>query len=48
MTQRYMHLSPAALFAAIRLLESANRPNGHGEIVEKTPVASVSSSRRSR
>jgi site-specific recombinase XerD len=35
-TQRYMHLSPAAIEAAIRLLEtrSADRPQGSGEIVE--------------
>jgi hypothetical protein len=35
-TQRYMHLSPAAIDAAIRLLEttSADRPLGSGEITE--------------
>ena len=35
-TQRYMHLSPAALDAAIRLLERPveNEPRGRGEIVE--------------
>jgi integrase len=35
-TQRYMHLSPAAIEAAIRLLERrfADRPQGSGEIVE--------------
>jgi len=35
-TQRYMHLSPAALDAAIRLLETPveNGPLGRGEIVE--------------
>jgi len=35
-TQRYMHLSPAAIDAAIRLLEttSPDRPAGSGEIVE--------------
>jgi site-specific recombinase XerD len=35
-TQRYMHLSPAAIEAAIRLLEttSGDRPYGIGEIVE--------------
>ena len=35
-TQRYMHLSPAALDAAIRLLETGTHTsrNGRGEIVE--------------
>jgi hypothetical protein len=35
-TQRYMHLSPAAIDAAIRLLETGtgNQPRGCGEIVE--------------
>jgi hypothetical protein len=35
-TQRYMHLSPAAIEAAIRLLEttSLDRPIASGEIVE--------------
>ncbi len=34
-TQRYMHLSPAALDAAIRLLETdRHEPRGRGEIVE--------------
>jgi integrase len=35
-TQRYMHLSPAAIESAIRLLEttSAEWPHGRGEIVE--------------
>ena len=35
-TQRYMHLSPAAIQSAIRLLEdsSEDRPHGDGEIVE--------------
>ena len=42
MTQRYRHLSPAALGAAIRLLESTDRPAGGGEIVETPQVASVS------
>jgi integrase len=32
-TQRYMHLSPAALDAAIRLLESAAGPSTHGNMV---------------
>jgi integrase len=33
-TQRYMHLSPAALDSAIRLLEGPRPMNGRGEIVE--------------
>ena len=40
-TQRYMHLSPAALDAAIRLLDEPGPakaghyvPSGHGEILE--------------
>ena len=34
-TQRYMHLSPAALDAAIRLLDSPGVLPSRGEIVEK-------------
>jgi integrase len=33
-TQRYMHLSPAALDAAIRLLEPTRMSHGHGDILE--------------
>jgi hypothetical protein len=33
-TQRYMHLSPAALYNAIRLLESPGIPPGRGDGVE--------------
>jgi len=35
-TQRYIHLSPAAIEAAIRVLEttSIDRPRASGEIVE--------------
>ena len=33
-TQRYMHLSPAALDAAIRLLDGPRPVDGPGEIVE--------------
>jgi integrase len=33
-TQRYMHLSPAALEAAIRLLESPGIPQNRGDILE--------------
>ncbi len=32
MTQRYMHLSPAALDAAIRLLDEPRRERGLGSI----------------
>jgi hypothetical protein len=34
MTQRYMHLSPAALDAAIRLLDSPGILPSRGDIVE--------------
>lgn len=34
MTQRYAHLSPAALVDAVRLLESREPASGHGDIVE--------------
>jgi integrase len=34
MTQRYMHLSPAALNAAIRLLDFPQRRSGRGDILE--------------
>jgi site-specific recombinase XerC len=33
-TQRYMHLSPAALDAAIRLLDGPRPAEGRGDIVE--------------
>ena len=33
-TQRYMHLSPAALESAIRLLDGTGFGPGHGDIVE--------------
>jgi site-specific recombinase XerD len=33
MTQRYMHLSPAALDGTIRLLERRSSPNPDGDIV---------------
>jgi site-specific recombinase XerD len=33
-TQRYMHLSPAALDAAIRLLEPSRISKTHGDILE--------------
>jgi integrase len=35
MTQRYMHLTPAALDAAIRLLEQPNGPSAPPIYVEK-------------
>ena len=34
MTQRYMHLSPAALDAAIRLLEQPNGPSTRGRSLQ--------------
>jgi hypothetical protein len=40
-TQRYMHLSPAALDSAIRLLESPGMRPGRGEIVEKADPRSA-------
>ena len=33
-TQRYMHLSPAAIDAAIRLLDRPERGSGSGGVVE--------------
>jgi site-specific recombinase XerD len=33
-TQRYMHLSPAAIDSAIRLLELPLTPQGRGDILE--------------
>ena len=33
-TQRYMHLSPAAIEGAIRLLEQPTPRHGRGEILE--------------
>src|SRR5262249_20917711 len=33
-TQRYMHLSPAALDSAIRLLDHPDRDRFHGDILE--------------
>jgi integrase len=35
-TQRYMHLSPAAIQGAIRLLDQPSRDHGRGDIVETT------------
>jgi integrase len=42
-TQRYMHLSPAALEGAIRLLDQPGRPGVFGDIVE-TGVAEITKS----
>ena len=36
-TQRYMHLSPAAIESAIRLLEQPSPVSTFGEIVETAP-----------
>ncbi|PYR54312.1 MAG: site-specific integrase, partial [Acidobacteria bacterium] len=33
-TQRYMHLSPAALDSAIRLLDASGMPPGFGDMLE--------------
>jgi len=33
-TQRYMHLSPEALDAAIRLLDGPGSTEGHGDMME--------------
>jgi hypothetical protein len=40
-TQRYMHLSPAAIRSAIDLLEQPAPTNTHGDIVETEIVESV-------
>ena len=42
MTQRYMHLSPAALDAAIRLLESSGIHSSRGDILETGSEEAVS------
>jgi integrase len=42
MTQRYMHLSPFALNAAIRLLERTSEPSERGEMLETDETANVS------
>ena len=33
-TQRYMHLSPAAIKSAIQLLDQSGSTAGHGDILE--------------
>jgi len=44
-TQRYMHISPAAVDNAIRLLESSGVPQSRGDIVETGSTETVNSSR---
>jgi site-specific recombinase XerD len=44
-TQRYMHLSPAALDSAIRLLDCSGVPHGRGDMVE-TDLAAIDNSNR--
>ena len=39
MTQRYMHLSPAALDAAIKLLDDRGYAGGRGNIVATAPAS---------
>ena len=39
MTQRYMHLSPAALDSAIRLLDQPMTNNASGDILETGQIA---------
>ena len=47
-TQRYMHLSPAALEGAIRLLDQPVSDLVRGDIVETTDPRSVSAVERTR
>jgi site-specific recombinase XerD len=44
-TQRYMHLSPAAIEGAIRLLEHSGSVGGRGEMLETEKAASDNSNR---
>jgi integrase len=44
-TQRYMHLSPAAVEGAIRLLDSPGVLPGHGNIVATGSIENANSSR---
>jgi integrase len=44
-TQRYMHLSPAAIEGAIRLLDSSGIPAGRGNIVATGSIETANSSR---
>jgi integrase len=43
-TQRYMHLSPAALDSAIRLLDTPGLPGNHGDILETGSTETANSS----
>lgn len=45
MTQRYMHLSPAALDSAVRLLDTPRPEQRRGDIVESVPCKVSSRSR---
>ena len=47
-TQRYMHLSPAALDSAIRLLDQPVADLQRGDIVETADLRSVSTVERTR
>jgi site-specific recombinase XerD len=42
MTQRYMHLSPAALDSAIRLLDAPRPEQPGGEMLEKAETENAS------
>jgi integrase len=44
-TQRYMHLSPAAIEGAIRLLDQGAKPENFGDIVETGSIEITNSSR---
>jgi site-specific recombinase XerD len=44
-TQRYMHLSPAALDSAIRLLDGPGVPRSFGDMLESAPCKVSSRSR---
>ena len=44
MTQRYMHLSPAALDGAIRLLEGSREPRRFGDMLETADGENAKSS----
>jgi hypothetical protein len=44
-TQRYMHLSPAALDSAIRLIDSSGVRPGLGEMLETADTESAISNR---
>ena len=47
-TQRYMHLSPAALEGAIRLLDQPVSDLGRGDIGETADLRSLSAVERTR